>query len=130
MKFALVITGAPNQSQAAQSALAFARASLTAGHDIHRVFFYFDGVLIGSSFVIPPQDEIDVGAEWVALAAAHGIELAVCIAASLRRGLVNDEEAARYDKPAANLRCGFEIVGLGQLVEAMIEADRCITFGP
>lgn len=130
MKFALIVTAAPHQSQAARAALQFTRAALAAGHGIARVFFYFDGVSIGSSFVVPPQDSTDVATEWQALSAEHEIELAVCIAASLRRGLLNTEEAGRYEKSGANLRQGFTIVGLGQLVDAMIDADRCITFGP
>ena len=130
MKFALMVTAAPYQSQAPRSALEFASAATRAGHDIVRVFFYFDGVLIASSLNVPPQDETDLAERWSAFAEEHEIELAVCIAASLRRGVLNDDEAARYSRPAANLRAGFEIVGLGQLVDAMINADRCVTFGP
>jgi len=44
--------------------------------------------------------------------------LAVCVAAGLRRGL-KDEVLAP----------GFRITGLGQLVEAGIDADRTLVFG-
>ena len=51
-----------------------------------------------------------------------------CIASSLRRGLLNDAEAERYEKTAANLNAAFEISGLGQLIDAGLAADRTVTF--
>jgi len=48
----------------------------------------------------------------------HNIDLVVCIAAALRRGI--KEEV---------LQDGFRISGLGQLVEAGIENDRLVVFG-
>jgi len=42
----------------------------------------------------------------------------VCIAAALRRGIKE-----------SNLAEGFRISGLGQLVEAGIQADRLVVFG-
>ena len=55
--------------------------------------------------------------------------MVVCIAAALKRGILNQEEAERYEKPAHNLRDGFAISGLGQLVDAALMSDRLITFG-
>ena len=52
------------------------------------------------------------------MAEEHGVDLVVCVAAALRRG-IKDE----------NLAAGFRISGLGQLVETGIEADRVVTFG-
>ena len=52
------------------------------------------------------------------LAEQHGIDLVVCVAAALRRG-IKDEILAK----------GFRISGLGQLVETGIEADRLVVFG-
>ena len=83
MKLALAVHGAPYSSQASDSALRFARAALAAGHHIPRVFFYHDGVHTASALAVPPQDEPSPQREWVDLADAHGIELAVCIALSL-----------------------------------------------
>jgi tRNA 2-thiouridine synthesizing protein D len=53
----------------------------------------------------------------------------VCIAAALRRGVLNDEEAQRYARSAANLEGPWELSGLGQLHEAVQMADRLICFG-
>jgi tRNA 2-thiouridine synthesizing protein D len=128
MIFAIAVHGAPYASQAADSALRFTRAALAAGHSIHRVFFYHDGVHTASALSVPPQDEPSAQPDWIELAREHDIELAVCIAAALKRGLVNREEAERYDLQGDNAHEAFSIVGLGQLIEAIGSADRFVTF--
>jgi tRNA 2-thiouridine synthesizing protein D len=130
MKFALVVYGAPHAAQGPATALAFARAAVKGGHEVVRVFFYLDGVHNASALAVPPQDERDLVAEWAALAESHGVELAVCIAASLKRGVIGADEAERYEKPHHNLHPAFTIAGLGQLIDAAIAADRVLTFAP
>ncbi len=129
MKFTVVVLGSPQSSSACTSALHFAKAVLAEGHELLRVFFYQDGVYAASSLTAPPDDEINITAEWQALASAHQIELIACIASCLRRGIINDTEASRYEKEASNLADGFEISGLGQLIDATLNADRVVTFG-
>ncbi len=129
MKFSLAIYGAPYASQAPDTAYQFAKAALAAGHQIHRLFFYMDGVQNATALATPPQDEVDIPARWSALIRKHEIDAVVCIAAALRRGIINEEEASRYEKTAYNLADGFTLSGLGQLIEAGIESDRLITFG-
>lgn len=128
MKIGIAIHGAPYSSEASATALRFARAALAAGHTLHRVFFYHDGVHAASGIAVPPQDEPSPQAGWIELSADHGVELAVCIAAALKRGLVNEEERARYELTAANVHPAFAVVGLGQLVEAIGTTDRFVTF--
>ncbi len=128
MNLAVLVYGSPASSRAHISALGFVRAALEGGHRITRVFFYHDAVTIGSNLIVTPQDETDVGGAWVDVAREHGVELCLCIAAALRRGVINGEEAQRYERGAANLREPFEIVGLGQLAAAIIESDRVVTF--
>ncbi|MDT4886895.1 putative sulfurtransferase DsrE [compost metagenome] len=53
----------------------------------------------------------------------------MCIAAALRRGVLNAEESQRYGRPADNLAAGWELSGLGQLHEAAQMADRLVSFG-
>ncbi len=129
MKFALVVQGAPYSSQACHTALQFARAVLASGHHINRVFFYHDGVYCANRLSAPPQDEIDIVAAWSELASANQVELTACIASCLRRGVLDEAEAARYEKTADNIAEGFTISGLGQLIDATINADRVVTFG-
>lgn len=129
MKFALAVYSAPHASQSAASALRFARALLAQGHQLHRVFFYCDGVHNGSALAAPPQDETDLVSEWQTLQRQHSLDLVICIAAAQRRGILNEGEAQRLEKPAANLAEGFELAGLGQLADAVANSDRLITFG-
>ncbi|MGV3593179.1 MAG: sulfurtransferase complex subunit TusD [Gammaproteobacteria bacterium] len=128
--FTLIIHGAPYSSQAALSALHFCGAALAAGHRIHRLFFFQDGVHNGSTLIVPPQDEFHIPQAWQQLIQQHGIDAIVCASSALKRGVLSDEEAMRYDKPAGNLLAGFTIGGLGQLVEAITHSDRVLNFSP
>lgn len=128
MNFAIAIHGDAATSESPRLALRFAQAAVAKGHAIHRVFFYHAAVNIANSLAVQPQDERDTAAEWAAFATEHGIELAVCVAAALRRGVLSDDDAVRYERIAANVKAPYQIVGLGQLVEAAIVADRFITF--
>jgi tRNA 2-thiouridine synthesizing protein D len=124
----IAVHGAPYSSQASTTALRFARAALTAGHAVRRVFFYHDGVHTGSALAVAPQDEPSPMPGWVELAQRHDVELAVCIAAALKRGVVNDQERDRYGLSGSNAHPNFAIVGLGQLIEAICSTDRFVTF--
>ncbi len=129
MKYALAVYGAPANSQAPQTALKFARAALINGHEIIRIFFYQDGVNNASSLISPPQDEQNLSKEWQTLINTHNLDAVVCIAAALRRGIIDSSEAERYELSASNLRENYELSGLGQLIDASLEADHLITFG-
>lgn len=129
MKFSLAIYAAPFSSQASDSAYRFALALLEQGHTLYRVFFYSDGVYTGSSLASPPQDEQDLPQHWQELAKNHQLDLVVCIAAALRRGVLDQTEAKRYEKPHANLHHDFHLSGLGQLLDAAVSSDRLVTFG-
>lgn len=129
MKFSLLVLSAPHSRQASMSALKLAKAAIASGHNIYRVFFYQDGVHNGSSLQSPPQDETNYHEEWKTLAQTHDIDLVVCIAAALKRGVLDQSEADRYERHANNLAKPFELSGLGQLLEAQLQSDRVITFG-
>lgn len=128
MRYALLVLDAPVR-QSAWTALRFAQAAVARGHRVERVFFYGDGVHAGSSLATPPQDETALRDAWRVLAEAHGTELVVCIAAALRRGILDDSERDRYARPAANLDPAFTLAGLGQLAESALNVDRLLTFG-
>lgn len=129
MIFTLIVHASPVQNQAPETALRFAKALLDAGHTLHRVFFYRDGVMNANELSSSPPDEPCITTAWQTLAEQHKLDLVVCIAAAIRRGLLDANEAKRYDKPNGNLAEGFELSGLGQLAEAAILCDRVITFG-
>lgn len=129
MIFSLSITEAPYSHQAATTAYHFAKAALGKGHSIYRVFFSNNGVHSGSALACPPEAEINISKQWLELAKGHNIDLVVCVAAALRRGILDADEAKRQGKANGNLAKGYTISGLGQLVEAGIESDRLISFG-
>lgn len=129
MNIALVIYGSPHNSQASATAYRFAEAALSMGHGIYRVFFYGDAVYSANQLNTPPQDEANLTQQWQKLATDHELDLVVCIAAALRRGVVNEQEAQRFGKEQYNLATGFTLSGLGQLADAAQQADRLLTFG-
>lgn len=129
MILAVLVNEGPYTHQASDSAYHFTCAALKQGHEVSRIFFYHDGVNNGTRLATPPQDDRDITRRWTELGRSHDIDLVVCVAAAQRRGIVDLEEQARHDKDASNLADGFRISGLGQLIEAGIQADRLVTFG-
>jgi len=129
MKFGIIVSEGPYTHQASDTAYNFAKTALAGGHEISRVFFYHDGVNVGTRLSIPPQDDRQIQEQWTALAKEHDLDLVICIAAAQRRGLLDENEAKRQGKDANNIAEGFRISGLGQLIEMGIQADRTITFG-
>ncbi len=118
MDIGILINEGPYTHQASDSAYLFARAAIEKGHKVSRVFFYHDGVNNSTRLTEPPQDDRHIVNRWAKLGQENGIDLVVCVAAALRRG-IKDE----------NLAPGFRISGLGQLIESGIQAERLVTFG-
>ena len=118
MKLAIMINEGVYQHQSTDSAYQFAKAAIEKGHEVPRIFFYHDGVYNASSLTDPPKDDRNIVMRWAKLAKEHNIDMVVCVAAALRRGIKEE-----------NLAEGFRISGLGQLVEAGIQADRLVVFG-
>jgi tRNA 2-thiouridine synthesizing protein D len=117
VKFALLVTAGPFQAPAPETALAFAEAVLAEGHELCLVFFHHDGVHNANRLAAPPTPETNLVRRWSELARRHGVDLAVCSTAGLRRGVRE-----------ANLAPGFRIAGLGLWAEAALAADRCVSF--
>jgi len=115
LRIDLLVQGAPLTTGAPERALKFARAAIEAGHRIGRIFFYNDGVTVANRFA---ADETGARADLVQLSAQAEFELAVCVTAAGRRGVRANESLAE----------GFTIVGLGQLVEAIEDSDRLVSF--
>ena len=118
MRFSVLVNEGPFNHQASDSAYHFVKAALEKGHEVMRVFFYHDGVNNANRLSEPQQDDRNIVRLWSELGKAHDLDLVVCVAAALRRG-IKDEIVAE----------GFRISGLGQLIEAGIESDRLIEFG-
>ena len=130
LRFAVLVLGSPWSTQSVGTALRFARAAVVSGHCVERVFFYHDAVYTGNQFASPSADTPDYPREWAELAAQHDIDLVICIASAVKRGILAAGEARRHGHPCANLATGFDASGLGQLVAAAIQCDRVVSFGP
>jgi tRNA 2-thiouridine synthesizing protein D len=128
MKFVISVLSA-SHAPSTRRALRFAQATLAAGHEIVRVFFYQDGVLIASNNIVVAQDQQDIAKQWQTFIAEHKLDAVVCIAAALRRGVLDQAEAQRYQRDAVNLAGVYQLSGLGQLHDGLQQADRFISFG-
>ena len=115
MRFDLLVQGAPLPTGAPERALRFARAAVDARHQIGRIFFYNEAVTLANRFA---ADDSRTREKLAQLASEAGFELAVCVTAAARRGIVAKESLAD----------GFVIVGLGQLIEAIEDGDRLVSF--
>lgn len=115
------INSSPYHSNAGYHAYQFIKTALSMGHQVFRVFFYQEGIYHALHHASPPDDERQLTSLWSQLAIDYQIDLVVCISAAQRRGLLH--------KYSDDLAAGFRISGLGQLVEATLDADRFIVFG-
>ncbi|HBQ79844.1 MAG TPA: sulfurtransferase TusD, partial [Erwinia persicina] len=65
---------------------------------------------------------------WQQLHEQQGVQLNICVAAALRRGITDRQEATQLGLPVANLAEGFQLSGLGSLAEAALTCDRLVQF--
>lgn len=125
MKLNILINAAPT-TESAYTAYRFVETALKQGHIITQVFFYQEAVHTASRPLIPPADEPHLHTLWVDLAHTYALDLLVCVAAALRRGVIDQAQAKHPGE--STVAVPFQMAGLGQLIEAMNESDRCITF--
>lgn len=118
----LLITSAPSSIHA-WHALGLAQA-LKAKNQDFRVFFYQDGVCVANNLQWAPDDQRNLSLEWQQL----NIRLPVCVSAALARGITDAENAQRHHIQTHNLAAGFELVGLGELADAVQSSERLIQF--
>ena len=111
--------------QADGLAYRFALAALNSGHLIEQVFFYHDAIHSAERNQTPNPEDLATPNDWGALASRGNFPLHVCVAAAQRRGITEEQQAEPSMSP---LKPGFELVGLGQYVAGMIDADRVVTF--
>ena len=104
MKFGILVSEGPYTHQASDTAYQFAGPALARGTRCSACFSTTTGCTTRPGLTEPPQDDRHVVNRWSALKAEHGVDLVVCVAAALRRG-IKDEVLAP----------GFRISGLGQL---------------
>ena len=118
--FALLINSAPHSAQA-DAAFRFARTAVEQGHRIIRVFFHGEGIY----HALPPPptggNDVPLTTRWSELAHTASVDLVLCSAAAERRGVWNEDSG----RPVA---AGFRVGGLGQWVDACLQAERTLSF--
>jgi tRNA 2-thiouridine synthesizing protein D len=129
VRFSIVVHAAPYSSEAAASAFNFTKALLHQGHEIYRLFFFSDGVHNANRLTILPEDEVNLQQQWDHLITINNLESVVCITSTIKRGVLNKEEAERHNLELNSMYESSEIGGLGQLVDAALNSDRVVNFG-
>ncbi|OOF58626.1 sulfurtransferase complex subunit TusD [Rodentibacter myodis] len=125
MNYVLAVKSPIYGKQSAYLAYQFAEALVEKGHCITQIFFFQEGVSNGNGFVYPANDEVNLQQRWQRLSQTYHIPLHLCVAASQRRGVV-DQTTAKCEGEV-NLAEGFVIAGLGEFIAATLKADRVIT---
>ncbi|WP_409158796.1 sulfurtransferase complex subunit TusD [Pectobacterium sp. B2J-2] len=128
LSYCLLVTGPAYGTQQASSALQFAQALLAEGHWLKSVFFYREGVLNANQLTSPANDEFDLVRAWQQLGVTHQVALNVCVAAALRRGVTDAQQASQLNLAGTNLQPGFVLSGLGELAQSVLTCDRVIQF--
>ncbi|MEH6447342.1 MAG: sulfurtransferase complex subunit TusD [Oleispira sp.] len=123
--YTLILTQSPVQNECNLTAQSLVEAIITAGDTIDRVFFYQDAVYVGLKPQVPGQGLTTTYQGWLKLQEMQSFPLQLCIANSLRRGVIDEAEADRYSQ-SANLMAGFQLSGLGEMAEATQSSDRII----
>jgi tRNA 2-thiouridine synthesizing protein D len=85
-----------------------------------------DACFAGLESQVPGQGLVTSFLGWQQLNEKYQVPLQVCIANGLRRGVLNEAEAQRY-QASPTLHSSFTLVGLGELAEANQQSDRIIT---
>lgn len=117
MRYVIAVKQGVYGSQGAFLAYQFAQQLLDAGHQLSQIFFFQEGVSNANAWVDPATDEVNLVEAWQILAQTHRLSLHLCISAAQRRGVV-----------AQNLADGFTLAGLGEFSQAVLQADRLLTF--
>lgn len=125
MEYVLAVKSPVYGSQGAFLAYQVAEELLQAKHIIRQVFFFQEGVSNANALVNPASDEINLVLKWTKLAELHRLQLHLCIAAAQRRGVVDEQTTAIS---TTNLAQGFTLAGLGEFSQAVLKADRVLTF--
>lgn len=109
-------------------AFRYAESVIKLGHQIERIFFYHDAVYLASTLSCFPQDEYNLNMLWQEWISANSIPATACIASSLKRGIIDADEAKRYNKCSANLHPSIDLAGLGTWLVAVQNSDQHISF--
>ncbi|PVX42687.1 tRNA 2-thiouridine synthesizing protein D [Pasteurella langaaensis DSM 22999] len=125
MRYVIAVKNSVYGAQGAFSAYQLAQEIVERGHEISQIFFWQDGVSNANDFVHPANDEFNLVKAWQEFSQQYNIPLHLCISASQRRGIVDNLTALLPSQ--RNLADYFVLAGLGEFMQATLEADRVVT---
>lgn len=125
MDYVLAIKSPVYGAQGAFLAYQVAKELLKTNHTIRQIFFFQEGISNANVFINPANDEINLMEQWQILAKSHNLSLHLCIAAAQRRGVI-DKTSSHLN--ITNLAEHFTLAGLGEFSQAVLQADRLLTF--
>ncbi len=117
----LLLLTEPMTSPLAWHGVALAKELINQNQTVE-VFFYQDAASIANRLNWRPSDEPNLTSEWQKLP----IERRVCVSTALVRGVTDQDNATRHDLSTENIAEGFDLVGLGELADLMLQATRVI----
>lgn len=126
LNYTIILTQSPALSESHTTAQRLVAELIINGDKIDRVFFYQDAAYIGLKSQIPGQGLHASFEGWLNLQQQQDFPLQICIANALRRGVIDNTEANRYEA-LETLHSGFQLCGLGEIAEACQSSDRIIT---
>ena len=112
---AVLISATPDQQSGCLTALRFCQAAVDQGVRLTSVFFYGGSVLIARTTPANTTDNADMAFTWQQWAQAQQLRLTLCSAAVARFSL-------------SHLSPEFEVIGLGQWIANLQNADKLIQF--
>jgi len=119
----ILVSASPVKAQVHLTAIRFIEQLIKQQVAIRSVFFYQDAVTVANRFICPPSDEPQLAEKWQSISLEKQLELQTCVAASYRRGIIDNHQAEELSFKANNLHPSFKITGLGQLAAAMSDSD-------
>ncbi|QCI26142.1 sulfurtransferase complex subunit TusD [Buchnera aphidicola] len=124
--YTILVTSSVLESQNSRSAFLFVNSLLhNTSHSIHSIFFYSNGAFNGTTMI--KIDEIDLSEKWYKLSKIFSINLYICSTAAQDRGIIPSHIKQCTDLHE-NIRHGFQLAGLGQLIYAILNTDRFLQF--
>ncbi|MBC7750966.1 MAG: sulfurtransferase complex subunit TusD [Candidatus Saccharibacteria bacterium] len=121
MNRVLLLLTEPMTSPLAWHGVELAKALINQNETVD-VFFYQDAASIANGLNWRPSDEVNLTTKWQRLP----IERRVCVSTALARGITDQDNATRHDLSSDNIAEGFNLVGLGELADLMLQATRVI----
>ncbi|GAA5118928.1 DsrE/DsrF/TusD sulfur relay family protein [Alloalcanivorax gelatiniphagus] len=116
-EFSLLVTAGP-QRPGALTALRTARALQASPYPIYRLFFYGEGVLLAHRLLDAGDPASETARAWQHWVRDTSAPATVCVGAAHKRGVT-----------AETLAGGFQLVGLGDWVDALNHGGRVVHFG-